>query len=125
MKKTNDTINNWRNIQYYEQKVCYICKKEFSTNDKKYYKVKDYCHFTSKYRGNAYDFGYLRYKTPKKIPVVFDNGSKYDYHFIIKGLAEEFEGQVECLGENTEKYITFSVLIALFQNFKLKVMKNA
>ena len=24
-------------------------------------------------------------------------------------LAEEFEGQFECLGENTEKYITFSV----------------
>ena len=47
----------------------------------------------------------------KKIPVVFHNGSTYDYHFIIKQLAEEFEGQVECLGENTEKYITFSVLI--------------
>ena len=28
-----------------------------------------------------------------------------------KELAEEFEGQLECLGENTEKYITFSVPI--------------
>ena len=35
----------------------------------------------------------LRYKTPKEIPVVFDNGSNHDYHFIIKQLAEEFEGQ--------------------------------
>ena len=41
----------------------------------------------------------------------FHNGSKYDYHFIIKELAEEFKGQFECLGENTEKYITFSVPI--------------
>ena len=39
------------------------------------------------------------------------NGSTYDYHFIIKELAEEFEGQFECLGENTEKYITFLVPI--------------
>ena len=30
---------------------------------------------------------------------------------IIRELAEEFEGEFECLGENTEKYITFSLLI--------------
>ena len=47
----------------------------------------------------------------QKIPVVFHNGSKYDYHFIIKQLAREFKGNFECLGENTEKYITFSVPI--------------
>ena len=43
--------------------------------------------------------------------MVFHNGSTYDYHFIIKELAKEFEVQFECLGENTEKYITFSVPI--------------
>ena len=42
---------------------------------------------------------------------MFYNGSTYNYHFIIKELAEEFEGQFECLGENTEKNITFSVPI--------------
>ena len=31
--------------------------------------------------------------------------------FTIKQLAEDFKGQFECLGENTEKYITFSVPI--------------
>ena len=40
---------------------------------------------------------------------MFHNGSTYDYHFIIKELAEEFEGEFE--GENAEKYITFSVQI--------------
>ena len=49
----------------------------------------------------------LRYKTPREIPVVFHNGSKYDYHLIIKELAKEFEGPFESLGENAEKYITF------------------
>ena len=53
----------------------------------------------------------MRYKVSKGIPVVFHNGSTYDYHFIIKELAKEFEGNFECLGENTEKYITLSVPI--------------
>ena len=39
---------------------------------------------------------------------MFLNGFTYDYHFIIKELAKEFEGQFECLGENTEKYISSS-----------------
>ena len=42
---------------------------------------------------------------------MFHNGSPYDYHFIIKELVDEFEGEFECLGENTEKYITFSAPI--------------
>ena len=45
-------------------------------------------------------------KTLKKIHAVFHTGSTYDCHFVIKELAEEFEGQFECLGENTEKYLT-------------------
>ena len=33
------------------------------------------------------------------------------YHFIIEELAEEFNKQFTCLGENSEKYITFTVPI--------------
>ena len=47
----------------------------------------------------------------RKIFVVFHNDSNYDNHFIFKELAREFEGQLECLRENTEKYKTFSVPI--------------
>ena len=96
-----------------EQEVCYICKKGFSTDDsnKKYHKVRDHCHYTGKYRGVAHDICNLRYKIPKKIPVAFHNCSTYDYHFIIKEVADKFEGEFECLGENTEKDITFSVPI--------------
>ena len=91
---------------YNNQKVCHICKKEFIDD-----KVRDHCHYTGKYRGEAHNTCNLRYKIPKNIPVIFHNGSKYDHHFIIKELASEFEGNFECLGENTEKYITFSVPI--------------
>ena len=68
-------------------------------------------HYTEKYRGAAHDISNLRYKIHKEIAVVFHNGSAYDYHFIIKKFAETFEGEFECLGENTEKYMNFSVPI--------------
>ena len=60
---------------------CYISKKKFRTDDnnKKYHKVRDHCHYTGKYRGAAHDIWNLRYKIPKEIPVVFHNGSTYDY----------------------------------------------
>ena len=113
-KKEMIPLTNDEKKIHCKQKVCYICKKGFSNDDddnKKYFKIRDYCHYTGKYRGAAHDICNLRYKAPKEIPVVFHNGSTYGYPFIIKELAEEFEGQYEWLGENTEKYITLSVPI--------------
>ena len=54
-------------------------------------------------RENIEELLMILYKTPKEIPAVFHNGSTYDYHFIIKEIAEEFKSQLECLGENTKK----------------------
>ena len=47
----------------------------------------------------------------KKNPTSFQYGSNYDYHYIIKELAEEFKKQLPCLGENTERHISFIVSI--------------
>ena len=116
-KKKEIILTNEEKESYENQKCCYICEQEFCTdkNNKKEFKLKqkvrDHCHYTGKYRGAAHSICNLRYKIPKEIPVVFHNGSTYDYHFIIKQLAREFKGNFECLGENTEKYITFSVPI--------------
>ena len=64
--------------------------KGFSTDDenKKYHKVRDLYHYTGKYREAAHDICNLRYKTPKEIPIVFQNGSTFDYHLIIKESAK-------------------------------------
>ena len=93
-----------------------MCQKEFcyNKNEKKkfkiYQKVRDHCPYTGKFRRAAYSICNLNYKLPPhEILVKIHNGSIYDYYFLIKELAEEFKGQFECLGENTEKYITFSV----------------
>ena len=82
-KKKIIPLTNEEEDNHNKKNTCYICKKDLN-NDK----VKD-----------------------KNIPVIFHNESTYDCHFIIKELANEFEGNFECLGENTEKYITFSVPI--------------
>ena len=60
-------------------------------------------------------------KLPKEIPIVLHNQSNYSYHFNIKELPEEFEGQFTCLGENTEKYIAFTVSI---QKHLIKIDKE-
>ena len=110
-KKKMIPLTTEEKIYHNKQKISYICKKEFNDNDKKQQKVRDHYHYTGKYRGAAHNICNLRYKIPKEIPVVFHNGSTYDYHSIIKELVKEFEGNFECLGENTEKYTTFSVPI--------------
>ena len=100
---------------YENPKICHICEQNFCTNEKNkkefklIQKVRYHCHYIGKYRGAAHSICNLRNKIPKEIPVVFHNGSTY--HFIIKQLAREFKGNFEFLGENTEKYITFSVAI--------------
>ena len=61
----------------------------------------------------AHSISNLRFSVPNEIPVVFYNSSNYDYHFIIKELGNEFEGQFECLVENTKKYKTFSIPVEI------------
>ena len=68
-------------------------------NDKEYRKVRDHCHYTGKFRGAAHNNWNLRYKIPKEIPIVFHNGSIYDYHFKIEQLTIEFNGKFDCLVE--------------------------
>ena len=89
------------NKYYEDQKKCYIWNKKFcyDKNEKPefklYNKVRDHCHFTGKFRGDAHSICNLRYKVPHEISVKIHNGSKYDHHFIIKEFAEEFKDEFE------------------------------
>ena len=98
-----------------EQEACHICKEKFcmdkdDENYKNKRKVKDHCHYAGKFRWAAHSKCNLNYNVPKGIPIIVHNPS-YDIHFIINQLAEDFKGEVNCIGENMEKYITFSVPI--------------
>ena len=96
-------------IKEYESNLnqgnCHISKKNFEykhTTDNNYCKVIDYYHYTRKYRGAAHSICNLKYSVPKEISVVFHNRSNYYHNFIIKERAKEFEGELNCLEENTE-----------------------
>ena len=54
-KKKMIPLTKEEKIQYNEQEICYICKKEFNKNDEKNYKVRDHCLYTGKYRGAAHN----------------------------------------------------------------------
>ena len=73
----------------------HICRIRFLNSLSKninYQKVTDHCHYTGKYRGAAHSICNLKFIVPNKTPVVFYRGPNYNYHFIIKELANEFEG---------------------------------
>ena len=85
---------------------CYIWGKIILiklTKNKNYWRYRDHFHHTGKYRGVSHSIFNLKFNVPNEIPVVFHNASKYDYHFIIKKLANKFEAKFEFLGESTEK----------------------
>ena len=83
--------------------ICWICQKEFGESEK----VRDHCHFTGKYRGAAHVKCNLQFKKPKFTPVIFHNLSGYDAHLFVKNLGRT-EGNIKCIPNNEEKYISFS-----------------
>ena len=97
---------------------CHICKKVFCDN-RKHTKVCDHDHYTGKYRGAAHSICNLRYSTQKVIPVLFHNGSNYDFNLTITELAEEFKSELRCIPVNTNKYMLLSIPI------KKKVYANS
>ena len=60
--------------------TCWICKGDLTHDDKD----RDHCHYTRKYRGAAHGKCNRALKKDKTIPVGFHNGTKYDFHFLVR-----------------------------------------
>ena len=102
----------------------YVKKKFCDDKNKKseydlYHKVRDHCHYTGKFRGAAHNICNLRYNVPKKIPIVFHNGSKYDYHFVIKELAKNLNVNL-----NAQEKIQKNMLLFQYHLKKKMIMVN-
>ena len=80
--------------------ICWICQKEFGEREKK---VRDHCHFTEKYRGAAHVKCNLQFKKTK----IYPGHLSYDVHLFVKNLGRT-EGNIKCIPNNEEKYISFS-----------------
>ena len=89
-----ETENNFKNNEkmifteedklYHETNNTYhICSKTCIK------KVRDHCHETGKYRGTACKICNLRYKQQNFIPVIFHNGSGYDFNLLYSELFKQ------------------------------------
>ena len=92
--------------QFNQASNCWICEKLLNLDDK----VRDHCHFTGRYRGAACNRCNLKYRKPNNISVFFHNLAGYDSHLFIKKL-NVTEGNIDCIPNNEEKYISFSKTI--------------
>ena len=89
-KKEMKLLTAEQKESYENAKICYLCKENFENKylKDKYHEVRDHCHYTGEYKGAAHNICNLKYRG---LPIVFHNRSNYDYHYIIKELAEEFK----------------------------------
>ena len=55
-------------LVYDNSTLCHICNEELGKD-----RVRDHCHLTGKFRGNAHEVCNLKYRVPKFFPVVFHN----------------------------------------------------
>ncbi|XP_078335318.1 uncharacterized protein LOC144626186 [Crassostrea virginica] len=85
---------------------CCICKGELQEGETV---VRDHCHVTGKFRGAAHGPCNLNLKQRERIPVFFHNLKGYDAHHIMSVIGKEKRKKINCIPQNHEKYISFSL----------------
>ena len=98
------TREDWHAFRTTE--TCHVCDKPLEGDS-----VRDHCHITGKYRGAAHNACNLKLRLNPKtttIPVVFHNLRGYDSHLLMQAISK-VEGEISCIPNNTEKYISFSL----------------
>ena len=84
---------------------CWICDKLFDVGDDK---VRDHCHITGRYRGEAHWSFNINLKLSKSIPVIFHNLRGYDSHLIIKEI-NKFDVKVSVIPHGLAKYMAVTI----------------
>lgn len=99
------TSKDWYNFN--KATNCYMCNIEFAMCDIK--PRRDHCHFSGKYLGAACNMCNLKRQRPRKLHIYLHNGSKYDFHFIIKALNNKKKVKnIQILPYNGENFRTIS-----------------
>ena len=83
---------------------CHICREELGTDW-----VRDHCHLTGKFRGTAHNACNLNFQFTGRIPVILHNLRGYDSHLIMQGTGKLKNKTINCIPNNMEKYISFSI----------------
>ena len=98
-------FNEEDRINYNNATHCHICDEPLGCKETT---VRDHCHISGKFRGAAHSIcnAGLHYRYIK-IPIFFHNLKGYDSHFIISAINSEFEGRIEVIAQNSQKFINF------------------
>lgn len=83
---------------------CCICKDQLGNDT-----VRDHCHVTGKFRGAAHSSCNLNLRLRERIPVFFHNLKGYDAHHIMSVIGKYKHKRINCIPQNHEKYIAFSL----------------
>ena len=65
--------------QFQSSNICWISEKLINDDEEK---VRDHCHLTVKFRGEAHWSCNINLQLTKKVPVIFHNLRGYDSHLI-------------------------------------------
>ena len=91
-------------LNFLEAKKCHVCKKDLGAD-----RVRDHSHLSGNFRGAAHRLCNIKYKTPKKIPIIFHNLKRYDAHFIMQSVGALDDHEIKVIANNMENYISFSL----------------
>jgi len=86
---------------------CYLCKKDFLRCF--LVKNRDHDHFTGRFLGASCTFCNLERRRQRRIPIFLHNGSKYDFHFIIRALDHKKIHDIKILPYNGEHFRTIEI----------------
>ena len=76
-------LNDSEVLEFNTSEVCYMCSGSFTTTD---YKVRDHDHQNGKFLGAAHNSCNLKRRKQRHLKIFLHNGSKYDFHFLVKAL---------------------------------------
>lgn len=91
-------------------KNCYLCGRAFNSKDAMLRKNRDHDHYSGEFLGAACTECNLQRRKLKKLPIFLHNGSKYDFHFIVRALNEEKVEKIKVLPYNGEHFRTIEFL---------------
>ena len=93
--------NNYQNSQN-----CWICNEKINKDKDK---VRDHCHITGKYRGDAHKKCNSELRTPRKLPIIFHNLEGYDGHLIFRELNNFKDIDIQVIPKTNERYMSIIV----------------
>ena len=89
--------------EFQSSNTCWICEKVIDDDDEK---LRDHCHVTRKFRGEAHWGCNINLQWTKNVPVIFLNLIGYDSHLIFNEL-NKLDMKIEEIPNRLEKYVAF------------------